>query len=216
MRVRLHTLNEKIRRFQKDSGLVFVKATTINESGWVYRLLEEDGYKKKYTQKDVSAYINKYDLKLSYVNFHSNVKVLQKKYADEHEDEDIKDSGNEKQDNNVDLTDEVFLEGNKKLRKHMCRERKAKVIKLAKEKYKNQYGILKCEICDFDFKSMYGYTGEDFIEGHHLKPVSELVEGEQTKIEDIVLVCSNCHSMLHRRKVWLNKENLKLLLEDRI
>lgn len=29
--------------------------------------------------------------------------------------------------------------------------------------------------------------------------VSEMREGETTSIKDLVMVCSNCHSMLHRR-----------------
>lgn len=114
----------------------------------------------------------------------------------------------------VDLTDDDsgFLEGKKKLRKHICRERNAKVIKLAKENYKRKYGILKCEICNFNFESKYGEVGEDFIEGHHIKPVSELVDGEKTKVEDIVLLCSNCHRMIHRKRPWLSKCDLKSLI----
>ncbi|REJ16166.1 MAG: restriction endonuclease, partial [Bacillaceae bacterium] len=30
---------------------------------------------------------------------------------------------------------------------------------------------------------------------------------------DIVLVCSNCHRMLHRRRPWLTKEQLKDLIK---
>ena len=36
---------------------------------------------------------------------------------------------------------------------------------------------------------------------------------EKTKIEDIVMLCSNCHSMVHRRKPWTTKEDLKKLLK---
>ena len=32
---------------------------------------------------------------------------------------------------------------------------------------------------------------------------------EKTKIEDIVMLCSNCHSMIHRKKPWTTKDNLK-------
>jgi putative restriction endonuclease len=124
----------------------------------------------------------------------------------------------EPHDNMVDLTedDSGFAEGRKKLRQHICRERNVKVIKIAKENFKNKYGVLKCEICDFIFESKYGDIGEDFIEGHHIKPVSELTEGETTKIEDIVLLCSNCHSMIHRKRPWLSKEQLKTLINENI
>ncbi|MFN3092826.1 hypothetical protein [Bacillus pumilus] len=41
-------------------------------------------------------------------------------------------------------------------------------------------------------------------------------EGHSTKVEDIAIVCSNCHRMLHRKRPWLNKDQLKLLIEKRI
>ena len=118
--------------------------------------------------------------------------------------------------NNVELTEDDigFVEGKKKLRQHIYRERHPKVIKLAKEKFKKENeGRLFCEVCNFDFVQIYGELGEDFIEGHHILPVSELEEGQETKIKDIVMVCSNCHRMLHRKRPWLTKEQLKKLLK---
>jgi len=116
--------------------------------------------------------------------------------------------------NDVDITEDDmgFEEGKKKLKQHIVRERNPIVIKLAKERFKEKYGRLYCEICDFDFHVVYGDVGEDFIEGHHTIPVSELKDGQMTKLEDIVLVCSNCHKMLHRKRPWLNKEELKNLI----
>lgn len=117
--------------------------------------------------------------------------------------------------NNVDLTEDDlgFIEGKKKLRQHIYRERNPKVIRLAKEKFKQENnGRLFCEICEFDFYETYGEVGEDFIEGHHTIPVSELEEGQVTKVENIAIVCSNCHRMLHRKRPWLNKGELKQLI----
>lgn len=39
-----------------------------------------------------------------------------------------------------------------------------------------------------------------------------MAEGEETKIEDIAIVCSNCHRMLHRKRPWLSINELKQLL----
>nr|WP_235675276.1 MULTISPECIES: hypothetical protein [Bacillus cereus group] len=50
------------------------------------------------------------------------------------------------------------------------------------------------------------------MEEHHVSPVSELKEDATTKIEDIAMVCSNWHKMLHRKRPWSSKENLQLLL----
>lgn len=115
---------------------------------------------------------------------------------------------------NIDLTEDdiSFPEGKLILRQHLLRERNPKVILEAKRQFKNKFGKLFCEICDFDFEKRYGELGIDFIEGHHSKPVSELSENDETKIEDIVMVCSNCHKMLHRKRPWLDKESLQKLI----
>lgn len=80
VKIRAVTFRAKIRRFQKDTGLMFLNSQTINVSGWIFKLLEEEGYDKKYSHKDIIYFINKYDLKLSYINFYSNVEILQEKY----------------------------------------------------------------------------------------------------------------------------------------
>lgn len=107
--------------------------------------------------------------------------------------------------NNIGFTedDAAFPEGKLVLKQHLVRERNSEVIKLAKERFIKKHGKLFCEVCEFDFTSRYGDIGKGYIEGHHTKPVSEMAENEKTKVEDIVLVCSNCHRMLHRKRPWL-------------
>ena len=116
---------------------------------------------------------------------------------------------------NLDLTedDEGFPEGKEKLRTHLQRERNPKVIRQAKQRFKTKYGRLFCQACGFDFEKTYGDVGTDYIEGHHIKAVSELSEGSLTMVEDIVLLCSNCHRMVHRKRPWLNINDLKQLLD---
>ncbi|PEP90539.1 restriction endonuclease [Bacillus toyonensis] len=120
---------------------------------------------------------------------------------------------------NSDLIDgeEGFFEGRQILKAHLSYERNSKVIKLAKERFKQLHdGKLFCEVCGFDFSKAYGELGKDFIEGHHTVPVSELKEGSVTKVEDIIMVCANCHRMLHRKRPWLSKDSLKLSIKTNI
>jgi hypothetical protein len=93
-------------------------------------------------------------------------------------------------------------EGNKYIVEHINFEkaiRNSNIVKLAKEvAFNNNDGRIKCECCSFDFKATYGVHGIGFIECHHTNPISN---GKRiTKIEDLALVCSNCHRMLHRQK----------------
>lgn len=90
------------------------------------------------------------------------------------------------------------IEGQQKLRAHKVRERDPKLRKLAIKKFIDQYGQQYCEICGFSFEETYGDLGRNYIEVHHLKPLSTLMDNEQTSIENLKLVCSNCHRMVHR------------------
>jgi 5-methylcytosine-specific restriction protein A len=67
-----------------------------------------------------------------------------------------------------------------------------------------------CLVCGFDFAERYGPLGEGFIHVHHLVPVSEI--GPNYIINpasDLVPICPNCHSMIHRRNPPLTVEQLR-------
>ena len=115
----------------------------------------------------------------------------------------------------IELTqeDDEFSEGKILLKKHLSRERNPQLISKAKRNFLQKHGRLFCEVCGFDFAKTYGEIGENFIEAHHIRPVSQMTDGEKTKLEDIVMVCSNCHSMLHRKKPWLTVEQMKKVLK---
>lgn len=72
----------------------------------------------------------------------------------------------------------------------------------------------KCEVCGFDFEEVYGEIGKEFIEVHHIKPLSSI--GEETDIDprtDLICLCSNCHRMIHRnRNQVLTPKELKEML----
>lgn len=106
------------------------------------------------------------------------------------------------------LEDKSYEEGKRYLAKHMCIERKAVVIKLAKSMFKAKNKRLFCEICTFDFNERYG---EEYIEGHHQTPLSQLKSKNSFEVsyEDIILVCSNCHRMIHKKKLFLSKDKIK-------
>ena len=76
-------------------------------------------------------------------------------------------------------------------------------------------GRLTCCVCGFDFLDTYGEIGKDFIEVHHLVPLSS--RGEEVVVDsrkDLVCLCSNCHSMVHRKKnAVIPPEQLKHLIQ---
>jgi len=105
-----------------------------------------------------------------------------------------------------------FPEGRKRRALHYGHERNQTVIKLAKQYASQRDETLPCEVCTFSFIEKYGELGERFIEAHHKKPVASLKPGQRTKVEDIALVCANCHRMLHSGDKTLSVAELKKLL----
>lgn len=108
--------------------------------------------------------------------------------------------------------DEGFAEGKRALKKHLTSERSQKLKIAAKKRMLHKIGKLKCEACGFVFEDKYGDLGKNYIEVHHLKPISEIKEGKKTKLSDVSLVCSNCHRMLHRKRPWIALKDLKNIL----
>jgi|SRR6516164_3686536 len=107
-------------------------------------------------------------------------------------------------------------EGRILTRLHRTRERSRGLIEKKKAAVLKSYGCLKCEACAFDFKETYGSRGARVIEAHHIKPVHTLVSGDKTRLEDLVLLCSNCHRIVHVQRPWLTIQELKQLLQREV
>lgn len=60
-------------------------------------------------------------------------------------------------------------------------------------------GALRCEVpgCGFDFRRTYGELGARYAQVHHLSPLSSGAK-VQTSLRRLVVVCANCHAMIHR------------------
>lgn len=113
-------------------------------------------------------------------------------------------------DENMDETqdDISYPEGKNELKEHLKKERNPKLIRDAKEIFKKEHGALFCEMCGINFEDTYGELGKDFIEAHHNKEqVANMSDTTNTKIEDLVMLCPNCHSMVHRMKLYNAKIN---------
>lgn len=82
------------------------------------------------------------------------------------------------------------------LRKRSASLRDAKVQSMLK---KNN-GRLICEVpkCGFDFYEKYGELGKGYIHVHHKYPLGKAHKnGQETTLDDLIVVCANCHAMIH-------------------
>jgi 5-methylcytosine-specific restriction enzyme A len=83
----------------------------------------------------------------------------------------------------------------RQLREHKRVERNRKLAHRAKL----AHGY-RCKACGFDFQERYGSIGREFIEAHHLTPLTEF-KGQKLTLDpkrDFTVLCSNCHRMIHR------------------
>ena len=72
-----------------------------------------------------------------------------------------------------------------------------------------------CLVCGFNFADAFGDLGEGFIHVHHVVPVSQMGEGYVVDpSRDLVPVCANCHSMMHRTNPPLGVDELREILEQ--
>ena len=71
-----------------------------------------------------------------------------------------------------------------------------------------------CQVCGFNFEKIYGERGKGFIEIHHKKPMASYDGEHEIKLEDLIALCSNCHSMIHYGGEFLDVNRLKELLKE--
>ena len=105
-------------------------------------------------------------------------------------------------------------EGRLLTRMHRIRERNRELVKRKRDAVLRETGRLACEVCDFDFNARYGEHGRGFIEVHHLLPLHALSPGSRTRLQDLAILCANCHRMVHAKSKWLTLLQLKELLAE--
>ncbi|MCZ2340851.1 MAG: HNH endonuclease [Bacteroidales bacterium] len=106
---------------------------------------------------------------------------------------------------------ESAWEGRKILRQHRLSERNRRLVKQKKKLVLDARGCLACEVCGFDFAQTYGERGCQFAECHHIHPIAQATEERRTHLDDLALVCANCHRMLHRPP-WMSLDALRELV----
>ena len=105
-------------------------------------------------------------------------------------------------------------EGGLLVQVHLRRERSPKLRQKKIDDVLGRLGRLACEVCGFDFAATYGERGEGYAECHHVLPLH--VSGEkENSIEDLAVLCANCHRMIHRGVHWLTPAELRELVEGR-
>lgn len=97
---------------------------------------------------------------------------------------------------NFEIAELSFTEGGQKVVISRRIERNKKLRNEAIKIHK-----VNCQVCGFNFEENYGEIGKDFIEVHHIVPLSKDYNPKMTNPKtDLNVLCSNCHRMVHRKK----------------
>ncbi len=104
---------------------------------------------------------------------------------------------------------ETIPEGAPKTKKDAeRRSRSAKLRSEAIKTFTDEHGVISCYCCGMDFGSVYGPVfGASCIEIHHKKPIfmyedEDLVKTLGEALRNVVALCPNCHSVVHKNKLF--------------
>lgn len=105
------------------------------------------------------------------------------------------------------------VEGRQRVRLHWRRERKPSLIAAKKRIAKAAHGCLVCEACRLTSASLPEAVAEACFEAHHLLPLADLDREVVTRLDDIALLCANCHRMIHSTDPLITPSDLGILLQ---
>jgi len=102
-------------------------------------------------------------------------------------------------------------EGRPHLVSHLRRERNRTIVRRKKSIAES----LSCEICGFSFEAHYGSAAAEYCEVHHLVALSEIDALTETTLEDLAILCANCHRVVHLHYPPYSLEEVRRFIRSR-
>jgi hypothetical protein len=109
----------------------------------------------------------------------------------------------------ADLEFQAF-EGEPQMVLHLHRERSRELAKAKRDEARRKnHGLLRCEACGFASEATYPTTALDVYEVHHRAKLSTAASGRVSSLEDLAVLCANCHRAIHRTTPMMTVEELR-------
>ena len=109
------------------------------------------------------------------------------------------------------ITGEVAIEGGRALATHLRRERSRQLTEAKRRTQIAEQGQLQCEGCDLTAAQLPKKIGEACFEVHHRAPLGSMLAASATKLNDLAILCANCHRLIHRTNPLINVKALRKL-----
>jgi len=90
------------------------------------------------------------------------------------------------------------LEGEPRLMIHFHRERDSHIAQAKRDAVIASSGRLVCEACGISATDKYPGLNGEICEVHHRLPLAESCGNIETRLEDLAVLCANCHRAIHR------------------
>jgi hypothetical protein len=107
------------------------------------------------------------------------------------------------------FTSQAAAEGGRSLVQHLRQERSRALVDAKRRSFRERHGHLRCEACGLSEASLPSDIGEACFEVHHAVALASRQTPQLTRIDDLALVCANCHRMIHRASPMLTVEQLR-------
>ena len=109
----------------------------------------------------------------------------------------------------------AYAEGAPRMVEHQRRERRSLEGRRMKERALRKKALV-CLGCETNYYAIFGKTAFSVIEVHHLRPLASPQHKGATRRKDLVLLCANCHRLVHASaKRFLTLRALRELLARR-
>lgn len=199
--------NESIVAFAEDDLMEFIHRNHINDfTGGLYDQTDADWWQDVRATIISNEALNDQNYEKGGLGYTGVIKFyigfLLSKYNPLNEKETFDDIAetHDQVDNKGSIDEGPKTEGEIREMHLTTHERNPQLRKECIDYYMQQHdGHIVCECCGFDFEKAYGEIGRNFIEVHHKWPISATNDVHKVDAKkDLVPLCSNCHSMIHR------------------
>lgn len=98
------------------------------------------------------------------------------------------------------------VEGDPRMFFHLRRERDPALARAKREAAEAADGCLRCEACGFVTTATFAGLSGEVCEVHHRLPLATATESVETCLEDLAVLCANCHRAIHRTHPLMSVE----------
>jgi hypothetical protein len=109
----------------------------------------------------------------------------------------------------IDKSDVSAVEGDPRMFFHLRRERDPALAEAKRNAVRTVIGRLECEACGFATDAAFPGLSGEVCEIHHRVPLSEACSGVETRLEDLAVLCANCHRAIHRTRPVMSVEQFR-------